>query len=244
MAEEREKSGIRLNKFLADAGLCSRRHADELIASGQITVNGTVAVPGTRVLPGDRVFFGQQELTRQEENVLLLFHKPAGLVCTAEKREKNNVIAYINYPLRIYPIGRLDKDSTGLLLLTNHGDFFNDIMKAREFHEKEYVVTVNKPVTEEFLTAMASGVYLSELGVTTRPCKVWKTGEREFHIILTQGLNRQIRRMCGELFYRVDSLCRIRIMNLTLDGLPVGKYRQITEDEKAGLEAELGKILW
>lgn len=244
MAEEREKSGIRLNKFLADAGLCSRRHADELIASGQITVNGTVAVPGTRVLPGDRVFFGQQELTRQEENVLLLFHKPAGLVCTAEKREKNNVIAYINYPLRIYPIGRLDKDSTGLLLLTNHGDFFNDIMKAREFHEKEYVVTVNKPVTEEFLTAMASGVYLSELGVTTRPCKVWKTGEREFHIILTQGLNRQIRRMCGEFSYRVDSLCRIRIMNLTLDGLPVGAYRQITEEEKAGLEAELGKKLW
>lgn len=244
MPVDSEKTGVRLNKFIADAGLCSRRKADELIAAGQITLNGETAVPGSRVLPGDRVYFGQQELTRQEENVLLLFHKPAGLVCTAEKREKNNVIAYIDYPVRIYPIGRLDKDSTGLLLLTNHGDFFNDIMKAREFHEKEYVVTVNKPVTAEFLTAMASGVFLSELGETTRPCRAWKTGEKEFHIILTQGLNRQIRRMCGELGYRVDSLCRIRIMNLTLEGLPVGKYRQITEEEKSALEVELGKKLW
>lgn len=236
--------GVRLNKYIADSGLCSRRKADELIAAGRIAVNGAAAVPGMRVLPGDRVFYGERELTRTEENILLLFHKPAGIVCTAEPREKNNVIAYINYPSRIYPIGRLDKDSTGLLLLTNRGDFFNDIMKAREFHEKEYVVTVNKPVTEDFLQAMAAGVYLSELDTTTRPCKVWKTGERAFHIILTQGLNRQIRRMCGELSYRVDSLQRIRIMNLELGDLPVGAYRPITAEEKAALEAGLGKKLW
>lgn len=238
------ESGVRLNKYIADSGLCSRRKADELITGGKIAVNGQPAGLGTRVQPGDRVFYGERELTRTEENILLLFHKPAGLVCTAEPREKNNVIAYINYPSRIYPIGRLDRNSTGLLLLTNRGDFFNDIMRAREFHEKEYVVTVNKPLTEDFLRAMGAGVYLSELKQTTRPCRAWQTGERAFHIILTQGLNRQIRRMCGELGYRVDALQRIRIMNLELGDLPVGKYRPITETEKSGLEAELGKKLW
>lgn len=236
--------GIRLNRFIADSGLCSRRKADELIGQGRIYINGAPAVVGTRVFPEDTVTYEGRPLTRAEENVLLLFNKPAGIVCTAEKREKDNIVDYINYPVRIYPIGRLDRASTGLILLTNHGDFFNDIMKARAFHEKEYVVSVDRPFPDDFVVKMAEGVFLHELGVRTRPCTVTRSGAREFHIILTQGLNRQIRRMTAELGYRVVSLQRIRIMNLLLGDLPVGKYRQITEVEKAELERGLGRKLW
>ena len=187
--------------------------------------------PGTRVLPGQTVCFQGRSVSQEEERILLAFHKPAGIVCTAEKREKNNVIDYIHYPKRIYPVGRLDKDSEGLLLLTNQGDLVNKIMRAGNMHEKEYLVTVNKPLTESFLRGMAGGVPLVELNATTRRCFVERIGKREFRIILTQGLNRQIRRMCEYFGYRVEKLVRVRIMNIELGSLKSGTYRNVTEEE-------------
>ena len=168
---------------------------------------------------------------KEEEMILLAFHKPTGIVCTAEKREKNNVVDYINYPKRIYPIGRLDKDSEGLLLMTNNGDIVNRIMRAGNMHEKEYIVTVNKPVTDSFLRGLAGGIPLVELNATTRKCKVWRIGKRQFGIILTQGLNRQIRRMCEYFGYRVEKLVRTRIMNIELGDLKAGTYRKVTPQE-------------
>lgn len=175
-------------------------------------------------------------VTKEEEMILLAFHKPAGIVCTAEKREKDNVVDYINYPKRIYPIGRLDKDSEGLLLMTNNGEIVNKMMRAGNMHEKEYIVTVNKPVTDSFLRGLAGGVPLVELGTTTRKCKVEKTGKKQFRIILTQGLNRQIRRMCEYFGYCVEKLVRIRIMNIELGDLPVGTYREVTAKEYEKLQ--------
>ena len=189
-----DEQGVRINKYLSEAGVCSRREADRQIEAGAVTVDGVCARPGTRVLPGQTVCFQGRSVSQEEERILLAFHKPAGIVCTAEKREKNNVIDYIHYPKRIYPVGRLDKDSEGLLLLTNQGDLVNKIMRAGNMHEKEYLVTVNKPLTESFLRGMAGGVPLVELNATTRRCFVERIGKREFRIILTQGLNRQIRR--------------------------------------------------
>ena len=183
------------------------------------------------MLPGQTVCFQGRSVSQEEERILLAFHKPAGIVCTAEKREKNNVIDYIHYPKRIYPVGRLDKDSEGLLLLTNQGDLVNKIMRAGNMHEKEYLVTVNKPLTESFLRGMAGGVPLVELNATTRRCFVERIGKREFRIILTQGLNRQIRRMCEYFGYRVEKLVRVRIMNIELGSLKSGPYRNVTEEE-------------
>ena len=195
---------IRLNKYLSDAGICSRRQADRWI---------------------------------EEKKVLLAMNKPAGIVCTAEKREKNNIVDYMKYPKRIYPVGRLDKDSTGLLLLTNDGELVNKIMRAGNYHEKEYLVSVNKPVTEEFCRKMSCGVAI--LDTVTRPCKVEKTGEKSFRIILTQGLNRQIRRMCETLGYRVLTLQRVRIMNIRLGSLKEGTWRSIEGKERKELDALL-----
>lgn len=239
-----ENKGIRINKFIADAGVASRRHADILISNAEITINGKIAVAGDRVLPGDRVFYGKKELKREEKNILLLFNKPKGIVCTAAEEEENNIVKFINYPERIYPIGRLDKDSHGLILMTNRGNFFNDIVKARYRHEKEYVVKLTRPYDEKFLRQMSRGVYLEELGKKTRPCMVKPVSEKTFDIILTEGLNREIRRMCEALGYRVSDLCRIRIMNLKLDGIKEGEYRDITESEKNELERQIGKKLW
>lgn len=187
--------------------------------------------PGQECPPGQTVCFQGRSVSQEEERILLAFHKPAGIVCTAEKREKNNVIDYIHYPKRIYPVGRLDKDSEGLLLLTNQGDLVNKIMRAGNMHEKEYLVTVNKPLTESFLRGMAGGVPLVELNATTRRCFVERIGKREFRIILTQGLNRQIRRMCEYFGYRVEKLVRVRIMNIELGSLKSGTYRNVTEEE-------------
>ena len=223
--------GIRINKFLSEAGVCSRREADRQVAEGNVTVDGKTAEVGTRVFPGQNVSFCGQPVSKEEEMILLAFHKPVGIVCTAEKREKNNVVDYIHYPKRIYPIGRLDKDSEGLLLLTNNGDIVNKMMRAGNMHEKEYVVTVNKPVTEAFLRGMAGGVPLVELNATTRKCKVERIGKKEFRIVLTQGLNRQIRRMCEYFGYRVVKLVRTRIMNIELGNLESGKYREVTAEE-------------
>lgn len=222
----------RLNKYLSDAGVCSRRAADAAIEAGEVTVNGEPAVMGMKVTVSDEVRFkGQIVSNVGKKNILLAYNKPAGIVCTAEKREKNNIIEHINYSERIYPIGRLDKDSTGLILLTNQGDLVNKIMKAVNAHEKEYIVTVDKDITADFIKDMSSGVYLEELDVTTRKCRVTKTGSREFRIILTQGLNRQIRRMCQTFGYRVRTLKRVRIMNIELGNLKEDTYRDVNSKE-------------
>ena len=222
----------RLNKYLSDAGVCSRRAADAAIEAGEVTVNGEPAVMGMKVTVSDEVRYkGQIVSNVGKKNILLAYNKPAGIVCTAEKREKNNIIEHINYPERIYPIGRLDKDSTGLILLTNQGDLVNKIMKAVNAHEKEYIVTVDKDITADFIKNMSSGVYLEELEVTTRKCRVTKTGPREFRIVLTQGLNRQIRRMCQTFGYRVRTLKRVRIMNIELGNLKEDTYRDVNSKE-------------
>ena len=226
-----EQVGIRINKFLSEAGVCSRREADRRIENGEITINGRLAVTGDKVLPTDEVLVNGRPIQKEEEMVLIVLNKPAGIVCTAEKREKNNVIDFLKYPKRIYPIGRLDKDSEGLLLLTNNGDIVNKIMRAGNMHEKEYIVTVNKPVTDSFICGLAGGVPLVELNTTTRKCKVEKIANRKFRIILTQGLNRQIRRMCEYFGYRVEKLERVRIMNIKLGELKTGEYRDITPKE-------------
>lgn len=234
-----ETTGIRINKYLSESGICSRREADRQIRQGNVTIDGKAAVMGDRVLPGQSVFFCGAPVSREEEPVILLVHKPAGIVCTAEKREKDNIVDFIGYPKRIYPVGRLDKDSSGLILMTNQGELVNKLMRAGNYHEKEYVVTVNKPVTPEFLRGMSGGVPLKELKTMTRPCKVKKTGPRTFHITLTQGLNRQIRRMCQYFDYRVVSLTRIRILNLSLGDIPLGTYRSITPKELSELKKAL-----
>lgn len=221
---------IRINKYLSEAGMCSRREADRMIEEGRITVNGEKAVGGQKVLPEDEICIDHVPVHKNEKKVLLLFNKPRGIVCsTKQQRQEITVTDYLKYPLRVYPIGRLDKESQGLLLLTNEGDLVNKIMRAGNYHEKEYFVIVNKPLDKDFIRRMSRGVPI--LDTVTRPCKVEQTGECSFRIILTQGLNRQIRRMCQYLGYEVQKLKRIRIMNLTLDGIREGEYREITPQE-------------
>ncbi|MCR4829913.1 MAG: pseudouridine synthase [Pseudobutyrivibrio sp.] len=240
LLEDCLEESIRLNKYLSDAGVCSRRAADRAIEEGKVLVNGNVAEVGMRISTSDEVVFeGKPVSNASKEAVLIAYNKPAGIVCTAEKREKNNIIDHINYSQRIYPIGRLDKDSTGLILLTNQGDLVNKIMRAVNAHEKEYIVTVDKEITADFIKKMSAGVYLDELEVTTRKCVVEKLGKNKFRIILTQGLNRQIRRMCIALGYRVRTLHRVRIMNINLADLKEDTYRDVTEDELK----ELNKML-
>lgn len=234
MAETEE---MRLNKYLSAAGVCSRREADRLIEAGEVTVDGERAVTGKKVKPGQDVRVKGRPTHIEEEFILLAVNKPKGIVCTAEKREKNNIIDYLNYPKRIYPVGRLDKDSDGLLLMTNHGDIVNKIMRSGNRHEKEYLVTVNKPVTEEFLKAMAGGVPI--LGTMTRECEIAKVGKNRFRVVLTQGLNRQIRRMCEYFDYRVVALTRVRIMNIRLGNLKPGSYRRVTEQEWRTLKEQI-----
>lgn len=226
--------GIRLNKFISEAGVCSRREADRLIEAGRVTVDGVTAVAGTKVLPGQQVLADGREIVKEEERIFLAVHKPRGIVCTAERREKNNLIAFLNYPKKITYLGRLDKDSTGLILMTNDGDINNRMMRARNGHEKEYLVTVDKEVTDEFIRKMGNGVPI--LDTVTRRCKIEKTGKYSFRIILTQGLNRQIRRMCEYFGYEVKKLHRIRVMNIELGDLKPGQYRHLTADEVAELD--------
>ena len=223
------KGPVRLNKYLSEAGVCSRREADKLIAAGQVTVDGVRAETGMKVEPWQVVRIGKKQVSRQEEMIVLAVNKPRGIVCTEERRERDSIVRFLNYPVRITYVGRLDKDSEGLLLMTNNGDIINRMMRAANKHEKEYKVTVDKPVTDEFLKEMAGGVPI--LDTVTRPCQVEKLGKYKFKIILTQGLNRQIRRMCRYLGYEVQKLKRIRIMNLTLDGIREGEYREITAQE-------------
>ena len=227
---DEKQEGVRLNKYLSEIGHCSRRAADKLIDAGRIQLNGQKVVMGQKVSPRDRIEIdGILIEDHQEQNVYLAFNKPVGIVCTTDTRvEKDNIIDYINYPSRIFPIGRLDKPSEGLILLTNDGDIVNKILRARNNHEKEYIVTVNKPVTTEFVEKMANGIPI--LDTVTRKCFVEQIHKKQFRIVLTQGLNRQIRRMCEYLDYRVVKLKRTRIMNIELN-LGVGKYRDLTKKE-------------
>lgn len=232
LKEKKENSElIRLNKFLSDAGVCSRREADRLVEQGRVTINGTKAVMGQKVTIEDDVVVDGNPVSREEERILIVFNKPVGIECTTDLTNSDNIIDYIGYPKRIYYVGRLDKNSQGLILLTNDGSLVNKMMKESNYHEKEYMVTVDKPVTDEFVNLMCSGVELKELERTTRPCKVEKIGKHVFRIVLTQGLNRQIRRMCEALGYKVQKLKRIRIMNIELGNLPIGTYRDVTDEE-------------
>lgn len=225
-----EPKQTRINKYLSEVGYCSRRAADKLIEQGRVTINGKVPEMGTKISEGDDVRVDGKLINEPEEKpVYLAFNKPIGIVCTTDTRvEKDNIIDFINYPKRIFPIGRLDKPSEGLIFLTNDGDIVNKILRARNHHEKEYLVTVNRPITKDFLDQMSNGVPI--LDTVTRKCKVEQISKFEFKIILTQGLNRQIRRMCEYLDYRVTRLKRIRIMNVKLD-VPVGKWRDLTATE-------------
>ena len=220
---------VRLNKYLSEAGVCSRREADRLIETGRVTVDGQRAQTGMRIVPGQGVKVGNKVVSKQDEMIVLAVNKPRGIVCTEERRERDSIVRFLNYPVRVTYIGRLDKDSHGLLLMTNNGDIINKMMRAANKHEKEYKVTVDKEITEDFLKKMASGVPI--LDTVTRPCTVKKIGKYTFSIILTQGLNRQIRRMCEALGYEVKDLLRVRVMNITLDGLKDGQYRKLTDQE-------------
>ncbi|MDY5845820.1 MAG: 23S rRNA pseudouridine(2604) synthase RluF [Bariatricus sp.] len=228
--KNREKAGaVRLNKYMSESGVCSRREADKMIEQGLVTVDGIRAVPGTKVMPGQKVQVGKKVVFRKDEMVVLAVNKPRGIVCTEERRERDSIVRFLNYPIRITYIGRLDKDSEGLLLMTNNGDIINKMMRAGNRHEKEYKVTVDKPVTDEFLRKMAAGVPI--LDTVTRPCLTEKIGKYKFRIILTQGLNRQIRRMCEALGYEVKELIRTRVMNIELGNLKPGEYRKVTDQE-------------
>jgi 23S rRNA pseudouridine2604 synthase len=222
----------RLNKYLSEAGYCSRRAADKLIDAGRVTINDAIPELGTKVAPDDVVKVDGEVIgERKQDFVYLAFNKPVGIVCTTDTRvEKDNIIDYINYPKRIFPIGRLDKPSEGLILLTDDGDIVNKILRASNNHEKEYLVTVDQPISQTFIERMANGIYLEDLGKRTKTCVVKKIDKYTFSIILTQGLNRQIRRMCEYLNYEVQTLQRVRIMNIKLD-MPLGQYRELTSDE-------------
>lgn len=228
----------RLNKYLSEAGYCSRRKADSLIEQGRVTINGDVPEMGTKVGPGDEVRVnGELIVPPKKDNVYLAFNKPVGIVCTTNPADKKNIVDYINYPTRIFPIGRLDKPSEGLILLTDDGDIVNKILRSRNNHGKEYIVTVDRLITEDFIERMSSGIPILE--TVTKKCEVEQLTKNTFRIVLTQGLNRQIRRMCEYLGYEVVKLKRIRIMNIKLD-VPVGQYRHLTKDELEELDRLTG----
>ncbi|MBI1781913.1 MAG: 23S rRNA pseudouridine(2604) synthase RluF [Sphingobacteriales bacterium] len=226
-----EKYSVSLNKFIADSGYCSRREADRLIEQGRVFLNNELAQPGNRYTEGDTVEVDGSYITapKKEKFVYLAFNKPVGITSTTDENIKGNIITFINYPKRIFPIGRLDKDSEGLIFLTNDGDIVNKILRAGNEHEKEYIVRVNKPFDDLFLQKMSTGVPM--LGTVTKPCKVFRIGKQVFKITLTEGLNRQIRRMCEHFEYEVESLKRVRIMNIKLDVIPVGKWRYLSDAE-------------
>lgn len=228
-----ENQLVRLNKFLSDAGVCSRRQADKKIEEGHVLVNGKPAVMGQKILITDEIKVDGNLISRQNKRILIALNKPVGIECTTDMSNKDNIVSFVNYSERIYPIGRLDKNSQGLILMTNDGSLVNNILKASTYHEKEYIVNVDKPVTDEFVAKMSSGVHI--LDTVTRPCEVEKIGKHVFRIVLTQGLNRQIRRMCNELGYNVQKLKRIRVMNIELGNLPIGQYRDVTDKELKSL---------
>ncbi|HDU8609808.1 23S rRNA pseudouridine(2604) synthase RluF [Morganella morganii] len=224
-------SSVRLNKYISESGICSRRDADRYIEQGLVLINGKRAAIGSQVMPGDVVKVNGQliEAREQDDLVLIALNKPVGIVSTTDEGEKDNIVDFVNHSTRIFPIGRLDKDSQGLIFLTNHGDLVNKILRAGNDHQKEYVVTVNKPITDDFIRGMGAGVPI--LGTVTKKCKVKQEAPFVFRITLIQGLNRQIRRMCEHFGYEVTKLERVRIMNISLTGIPVGEWRDLTDDE-------------
>jgi 23S rRNA pseudouridine2604 synthase len=242
-AQERDNSagddGMRINRYIASTGYCSRRKADELVACGAITVDNVPAVAGTRVLPGQIVRINGKPVFPEDQQIYIALHKPLGITCTTDLRDKDNIIDYLDFEKRIFPIGRLDKMSTGLILLTNDGSIVNRLLRAEGRHEKEYRVEVDKPISKEFLKYMGEGVPI--LDTVTLPCKLTQTGPQSFRIILTQGLNRQIRRMCEQLGYRVRKLKRTRILNIDLGSLPVGEWRPLTFKELSDLKSLLDR---
>lgn len=224
--------GVRINKFLGSAGYCSRREADRLVGEGRVFIDGNMADMGSRVMPGQKVYVDGKAVVPEEENILIAVNKPRGIVCTTtDKQGANNIVDFLGCDKRIYPVGRLDKDSEGLLLMTNDGELMNNILTGKNEHEKEYIVEVDKNLLDDFERRMSEPMYLKELDKTTRPCRVIKTGKKTFRIILKQGLNRQIRRMCSNLGYKVVKLKRIRIMNIELNDLPAGATRKIEGSE-------------
>lgn len=231
---------VRINKYLSEAGICSRREADRLIEAGVVFIDGVLAECGSKVSEGQTVEVNGITVGKKAERILLAFNKPEGIVCTTtDKQGKNNIVDFIGYHERIYPVGRLDKDSEGLILMTNDGEIMDKILRSANGHEKEYIVRVNKPVTEEFIRKMSDGVYLKELERTTNICTVEKVTKFCFRIVLTQGLNRQIRRMCENFGYKVLKLKRIRIMNILLGDLKVGNYRVVDGEEYEELLRQL-----
>lgn len=224
---------MRLNKFISETGVCSRREADAWIEAGRVTINGQPATLGTQVGEADVVCVDGREVGAAKQHVYIALNKPAGIICTTQRHVAGNIVDFVRHRERIFPIGRLDKDSEGLILLTNHGDIVNEILRSENDHEKEYVVTVDRPVTDIFLNGMASGVRI--LGTVTKPCKVMRVGSSTFRIILTQGLNRQVRRMCSFFGYKVVRLQRVRIMNISLGKLPLGRWRELDGQEVRGL---------
>ncbi len=227
---------MRLNKYLSESGACSRRQADALIAEGRVTVNGKRAAVGTQVAEGDDVRLDGERVGQARKKtrpVYIALNKPVGITCTTERHVAGNIVDFVNHPERVFPIGRLDKDSEGLILLTNDGDIVNEVLRAEHNHEKEYVVSVDHAITPDFVQRMAAGVRLSD--ATTKPCKVERLGPKVFRIVLTQGLNRQIRRMCEALGYTVETLRRVRIMHVKLGELPLGRWRQLSAQEIAQL---------
>jgi 23S rRNA pseudouridine2604 synthase len=231
-----EAPGMRINKYLSERGLCSRREADSWVGGGRVSINGVVATLGTKVLPGDAVKVDGRSVGGESTHVYIALHKPVGIECTTDPRVPDNVIEFVSHHERIFPIGRLDKNSEGLLLLTNDGDIVNDLLRARHGHEKEYLVTVDRPITDDFLNAMAGGVEI--LDRVTAPCRVYRVSKNVFRIILTQGLNRQIRRMCEVFGYSVRRLIRVRFVNIKLDGLALGRWRNLSRAELAQLLPE------
>ena len=227
----------RLNKYISETGICSRREADTLIAEGKVTVNGTVAEMGLKVSDADNITVNGKSLKAKPKRVYIAYNKPVGVTCTTEKKIKSNIVSAINYKDRIFPIGRLDRPSEGLIFLTNEGDIVNKILRAGNNHEKEYIVTVDKEIDQRFVEKMASGIPI--LDTITKPCKVKQLGKKRFNIILTQGLNRQIRRMCEYLGFEVIKLKRVRIMNVSLNDLAVGQWRFLSDSEMAQINASI-----
>ena len=236
------KESVRLNKYLSEAGVCSRREADRLIESGKVTVDGVTAQMGMRVTAGQIVKVGKKTVSKQDEMIVLAVNKPKGIVCTEDQRERDSIVRFLNYPVRVTYAGRLDKDSRGLLLMTNNGDIINQMMRAANRHEKEYIVKIDREITPDFLEIMRKGIYLKDLDITTRECKIEKIGKYTFQIILTQGVNRQIRRMCEACGAKVRSLKRIRVMNIRLGDLKPGEWREVTGEELETLLTDTGML--
>ena len=228
--------GIRVNKYLAAAGICSRREADKLVEAGKVIINGNTAENGSKIFDGDTVIVNGKKIKGAQEKVYLAFYKPKGLVCTAEKQEENNIMDYIDYPVRVTYCGRLDKESEGLLLLSNDGDFIQNLMRGANGHEREYLVRGDKPISDEVIMNMEKGVYLEDLKTTTKRCKIRKITDVTFTIVLTQGLNRQIRRMCRAFDLHVRFLKRVRIENIQLGDMDPGSYRELEDKELAELK--------